>query len=76
MGLTTHNPVTGEIHEIECKVEDSAKADWNCCQLKQFCSKVKELNKQAEEGELRDIRGTDEYDDNRLEGDISPKEHL
>ncbi len=70
MGATLHNPVTGnEPPNIKCSVENSAKKDWDCCQLKQFCAKVNELDKIAQEGQLKDIRGTDRYDENRLAGD-------
>jgi hypothetical protein len=76
MGVTVHMPISGELTAtIECEIEKtgSAKGSWDCCQLKQFCAKVNELNQQAANGELKDITGTDLYDANRLAGDKAAK---
>jgi hypothetical protein len=42
MGVAQATGSSGElaVHEIECDVEGSAKAGWNCCQMKQFCAKL------------------------------------
>jgi hypothetical protein len=70
MGVTVHMPIGGVVTAtIMCEVESSSKASWNCCQLKQFCAKVNELNQQAAGRKLEDIRGTKKYNVNRLEGD-------
>jgi hypothetical protein len=72
MAKTAQKPTSGdEPPNIECKVETSAKAGWDCCQLKQFCAKVTELNNLAKESKLKDIRGTQKYADNRRLGDIA-----
>jgi len=75
MGVTFHEPVAGNIEAIiMCEIEGSAKSGWNCCQLKQFCAKVNELNQQARTpGTLKDIRGTAKYDTERLAGDKAAK---
>jgi hypothetical protein len=75
MGPNAQKPTSGtEPPNIKCNVEGSAKKNWNCCQLKQFCAKVNELNKQAKAGELKDIRGTKKYETNRVAGNQAAKD--
>lgn len=38
--------------EIECKVTTSAKKNWDCCDLKQFCAKLDSINQLSERGKL------------------------
>ena len=59
---------------IECDVEKTVKKDWNCCQLKQYCSKVTELNGLARDDKLKDIRGTKKYAANRLAGNAAAED--
>lgn len=45
--------VPPDVHPVECKVETSAKKDWDCCQMKQFCAKIDSINKLAKRGKLQ-----------------------
>jgi len=36
--------------EIECKIDTSAKQNWDCCDLKQFCAKLDAVNDSAKRG--------------------------
>ncbi len=38
--------------EVECEVDKSAKKDWDCCNLKEFCAKLDAVNDQARRGKL------------------------
>lgn len=52
MGLAQGPNVPGAlaVHDLECDVQGSAKAGWNCCQLKQFCAKLDAVNEQTRRG--------------------------
>jgi hypothetical protein len=45
-------PVTPAKYEVDCDVKGSAKASWDCCQMKQFCAKLDAVNEQAKRGKL------------------------
>ncbi len=38
------------VQNVECKVSTSAKADWDCCQMKQFCAKIDAVNAVVKRG--------------------------
>jgi hypothetical protein len=40
----------GEVQVVKCNVESSAKRDWNCCQMKQFCAKLAAVSEQTRRG--------------------------
>jgi len=75
MAIVAQKPTGAGVQYIECDVEGSAKAGWNCCQLEQFCNKLMELNEQAGEGDLGSVRGQPNYDDLRGEGNDAAEEY-
>lgn len=37
-----------EVIDIDCKVNSTEKANWNCCQLQQYCAKIDEVSDQVQ----------------------------
>lgn len=73
MSTLRQNRISGEMEfHVEC-VRDSKSAalSWRCCDLKQFCAKVAELNDMQEEGVLRNARNDTDYDERRDAGDAA-----
>jgi hypothetical protein len=73
MAYETQNPLGGTMLVIECEVETSAKKDWTCCHLTEYCGKVDELDEKAKRGQLEEI-DADDYDDLRSEGNDAAAE--
>ncbi len=68
MSMNAQNGLSGKTLDIECvKDKNSAALHWKCCDLKQFCAKVNELNEMQAEGELR--RDATDYEARRALGD-------
>jgi|HubBroStandDraft_1064217.scaffolds.fasta_scaffold20149_4 hypothetical protein len=38
--------------DIKCNVNKSAKKDWDCCDLKQYCAKIDSVNELQQRGKL------------------------
>lgn len=77
MAFNVQSPTAGGLPaNIECRVAKTEKKDWNCCQLKQYCAKVHELDTLARDPtvHVHDITGTQKYDIARAEGDQGAKD--
>lgn len=73
---TMHAPVPGdEACEdeivIECKVENSVKKNWDCCQLSQYCAKIEEVDDQVRRKKFE--KPTENYEDLRDAGNDAAK---
>jgi hypothetical protein len=67
MSFEAQNPLGGTMLVVECDVESSAKQNWTCCQLMEFCAKVDEIDEKARRGELEPLE-EGAYDDLRADG--------
>ena len=52
MRLEGQGDVSAAVFEIECDIPGTAKAAWDCCDLKQFCAKLDAINDAAKRGKL------------------------
>jgi hypothetical protein len=50
MNVEPSVPPAPAVCEIQCNVTTSAKQNWDCCDLKQFCAKLDSINESAARG--------------------------
>jgi hypothetical protein len=48
MAQVYQSPIHGRMMDYDCDIKNTAKKNWDCCDLKQYCAKLDTLNKQAQ----------------------------